>query len=272
MKVNITTKKFYLLNRIDPRIYKLTPSNLEIVEVYEETIEGEDIITSTINIIQLKFSKNKRISVGDELTVDGKKFTVNIIQAGPKQTYYLLESFLTKSAKYILPLIADKGKHAENYMFKSALVNTYINCNLYPEYSDMNHLFICYKFEDNDMYKRMEQELMVDLNYVDIKEPNTELTIFIYEIPKMYHFTVNQFFLGEYHNFDPPYKTQILDFFNPTKSSSPENYTQLYKNRKEAFERNKQVVKKLEANLAIELPEHIGIESRPLIKEETLIL
>lgn len=269
MKVDITANKSYTIIKKSGRVLILQLNNIKPVETYE-TYTLEDRLYSTDNIVKLRFSKTNTISVGDILTIENIKFNISDIQRGEKDIYYLLDSKPNKSAKYILPLIAE-NLTATNFLFKSWLYNTYLYWDKCPQYSNGKYLFVCYKFIQNSTYKQMETLLTNNINFIEVIEADYSKTVFVFEIPYKYKYSVNQIINGDYHLLDGEIKNKIITFFSPVENSNKE-YKQLYEQTKRIFERNDVEVKRLEKSLGCNLPTHIGVESKPDITNETLKL
>jgi hypothetical protein len=151
------------------------------------------------------------------------------------------------------------------------LYNTYLYCDKYPQYSNGEFLFLCYKFIDNATYKKLETELISQKNFVEIIEPDKTYTIFVFEIDKKYHFIVDQFLQGKYHNFHKSVKDQILAFYD-IKNNKVKYYAPMYNRISGVLSNNKADREKLEIKLKIDLPPDMNWESKPSINEESLKL
>lgn len=258
----------YFITKENSRVLVLTLKNTKPVEVYK-TYEDYNETFLTSEILKLKFSVKDIISVGDTISIEENDFIINEIIPS-ERGYYLLESEINKSAKYVLPLIADRT-FATNFLFNKCLYNTYLYCNKYPQYNDNKHLFVVYKYVNNPVYKKMEESLFKNPNFIEVFEANSKKTVFIFEIPERYVYDVKLIIEGKYHLIDNFVKSDIIAFYEPTKNSDTK-YTKLYNSLKEVFERNVNKTKMLENKLGCKLPKTIGIESKPDINKETLKL
>ena len=258
----------YFITKENSRVLVLTLNNTKPVETYK-TYEDYNKTFSTSEILSLKFSVENVINIGDIIKIEDNDFVINEIIPSEKG-YYLLESEINKSAKYVLPLIADRN-YATNFLFKKCLYNTYLYCDKYPQYNDDKHLFVMYKYTNNPIYKKMEESLFKNPNFIEVFEANSQNTVFIFEIPKRYIYDVSLILKGKYHMIDNFVKSDIIDFFEPFKNKDSK-YKGLYTNLKEVFERNENKIKLLESKLGCKLPKTVGIESKPDINKETLKL
>lgn len=258
----------YFITKENSRVLILTLKNTKPVEKHK-TYEDYGKTFSTSVIISLKFSIDDIISVGDIINIEENDFTINEIIPF-SNGYYLLESEINKSAKYILPLIAD-ASYATNFLFKKCLHNTYLYCDKYPKYNDKKHLFVVYKYTNNPVYKKMEEKLFKNPNFIEVFEADSQNTVFIFEVPKRYIYDVTLIIKGRYHLIDAFVKSAIIDFFNPLKNKD-NKYKGLYDNLKEIFERNSNKIRTLESELGCKLPKTVGLESKPDISKETLKL
>ena len=142
----------YFITKENSRVLVLTLNNTKPVETYK-TYEDYNKTFSTSEILSLKFSVENVINIGDIIKIEDNDFVINEIIPSEKG-YYLLESEINKSAKYVLPLIADRN-YATNFLFKKCLYNTYLYCDKYPQYNDDKHLFLMYKYTNYTIYKNM---------------------------------------------------------------------------------------------------------------------
>ena len=268
MKIDITSKKSYTIEIENARRLILRPNNIEITDSfnYYELFSKKYY---TDEILSINLANKKTISIGEQLKVDNINYTINQIYRGNK-VYYLVDSVLNKSAKYILPFVCEDYKCAGNYLYMRTFYNSYLYWDKYPQYSDNKHLFLCYKFLDNDTHKKLEAELIKQKNYIETIEPNTTFTIFVMEIPEKWRFATNQIIKGRYHYLDSYEKGKILEFFSPVRSGNA--YQLLYNRLSKVLWREEDEVRQLERKLAMSIPKHISIESKLIIKDETLKL
>ena len=271
MEIKITDKKIINILPVNARMLSLNLQNLiptEKREIYTEL--GHNILTN--KILGLNFYDKKRFNIGDELIVNGVNYTINQIEPGEDYNYYLIDSTFNKSANYLLPLVADTNKSAGNYLTNFCLYNTYLYCDKYPQYSNGNFLFLCYKFMNLSGYKKMETEIIQQSNFVEIIEPNKNFTVFVLEINNRFKDTVNQFINGQYNLFHKDVKDKILSFYDIRNNGGAETYLRTYIRIKDVLYNSKEEIARLEKKLDIRLPEGMCIESKPLTNEETLII
>jgi hypothetical protein len=149
------------------------------------------------------------------------------------------------------------------------LFNTYLCCEKYPQYSNGNFLFLCYKFQDTERYKKLEQQLIKQPNFIDAFEFNSALTVFIMEFNIKYSYIVQQFTEGKYHEFHPSVKKEILSFFNPSLNNN-NLYNSYHEHLNDVLSFDVAAKLKLETELNYMLPEGMNFESKPLKQDETL--
>lgn len=263
MNLKINNFKDLEINFLNARVLNLQLKNVNVNEIREQWQEfGHVFITD--KIVGLDFLKKKLISIGDIFTVDGIKFVVNKIKNGNNYNYFLIETEFNKSTFYLLPFIADNDKYAGNYLINYCLYNTYLYWDKYPQYNNGEYLYLCYKFFNNDVYKKLELNLMEQKNIVDIINIDSTFTMFILKLnnPNLKHF-LN----GDYHKYDKQSKLKIVNFFNPTNNTI--NYKDIYSRVVNVLNNDKNKIQELELKLDINLPDNMNFESKPLLEDET---
>lgn len=268
MEIKITEKKVIIIEPINARVLSLKFKNISPTELREyDTFLGSTF--STGKILGLSFYDKKKFIIGDVLKVNDIDYTINVIEPGPDFDYYLIDTEFNQSVKYLLPLISENNKKADGYLVSSCLYNTYLSLEKYPEYNDCNFLFLCYKFINDDNYKKLEKEIINQKNFVATLEPSTSFTIFVMELDKKYNETISLFLEGKHHNFKPEVKSKITEFYSVV---SNKNYNRLLYWVKSVMNRDKLEVVKFEEKFGCKLPSNMSIESKPDINLETLKL
>lgn len=271
MRIQITDQKSLEITTISSRSLSLRMNNIKAIETrnyYEEF----DQTFYTDNITGLRFEgKNPFIiKLGDNIKIDRVNYKINNIICGRNNEYILIDQELNKSAKYLLPLVLPVGAIATGYLFNTCLYNTYLYCDKYPKLSDDKYLFLKYRFYDRPEYKLFESIILKQKNFIFADDSEKGFTTFVLDIGEEFSSTVDLFKLGKYHVFKEPYDNKILNFFIPTKSGK--RYKGLFTQIKQILTRDINKVKQLENKLGMELPEGMGLESKPSLKSETLIL
>lgn len=126
-----------------------------------------------------------------------------------------------KSSFLILPML---GPDQSYFDWSGSFLNCYIQDENYPEYN--NHIVLLYKYPEVLSPKnvaaviKMEEKLFRELNapMVHRYDPDTQHSVFIYEVPKEYQEDYDWFMYGKYSRMSAGYKNKILSFH--TESSS----------------------------------------------------
>ena len=271
MIIKITEKKSLDITSLGSKSLSLKLNNIKALEsrtYYEEF--GNTFYTQTITKLKFEGKEPYIIKLGDEIVVDKVKYVITKIICGEKDDYILITEELNKSAKYLLPLILPKGSTATGYLFNICLFNTYLYCNKYPEMSNGKFLFLKYRFFDNDQYKKLEDIIINQNNFVLIDDSEKGFTTFALDIGEKFNITMHHFLSGKYHMFSPECEDRILRFLSPITSGK--SYTRLHHEVKQVLKRDEGKIKQLEKALGMELPEGIGLDSKPKRINETLIL
>jgi hypothetical protein len=126
-----------------------------------------------------------------------------------------------KASFLVLPML---GPDQDYFDWSGLFINCYVQDANYPEYN--NHIVLLYKYPEvlsaNNIQQilRMEEKLFrnLDSDMVFRYEPDTEHSVFIFEVPKKYQEDYDWFMYGKYSKMSPGYKNKILSFH--TESSS----------------------------------------------------
>lgn len=271
MIIQITDKKRLEITELSSRSLSLRMNNIKPLEsrtYYEEFNQT----FYTEEITQLKFEGKDPyiIKLGDTITINRVIYNINKIICGRDYEYILIDQELNKSTKYILPLIVPINSYATEYLFNSCLYNTYLHCNKYPLLSNNKYLFIKYRFYDIPTYKIFESSILKQKNFVLTDDSEKGFTTFVLDIGEEFNSTVDLFNLGKYHVFKEEHDTRILNFFIPSKNGR--EYGGIYNQIKQCLTKDINKIKQLESKLGMELPEGIGLDSKPEIIKETLKL
>jgi len=133
-----------------------------------------------------------------------------------------------------------------------------------PQYNNGEYLYLCYKFFDNEVYKKLEVNLIYQKNIVDVINIYSTFTMFILKLDNP---NVKHFLNGDYHKYDKQSKMKIVNFFNPANATI--NYKDIYNRIVNVLNNDANKIRELELKLDITLPENMNFESKPLIKNET---
>jgi len=250
MIINLTGNQKLEITPINARVLSLT-SNCEPKTLYNEDFE----------IVELDFYKIKDIKIGDTIEISGVTYNVNKI-VKQNSNHYLIDSNLTKSSEFILPLVSLPNTISSHYFYNKYFYNCYLYWDKYPQYSDNKHLFVCYKFYDSKEYKGLETFISEHKNFITNIDPNNNFTIFVLSIPKEYHYAVETILEGKYHELDNSIKSKIINFYE-LKLGNP-----IYN----ALLRPLEAVKKLELKLGTKIPSNMGLYTKPTKESESLIL
>lgn len=120
-----------------------------------------------------------------------------------------------KSSFLILPML---GPDQSYFDWSGFFVNCYVQDANFPEFN--NHIVLLYKYgkitEPNIIPKiiQIENRLFKDLEapLVHRYEPDTEHSVFIYDVPKKYQNDYDWFMYSKYSKISPAYKNKVLDF------------------------------------------------------------
>ncbi len=263
MEIKLTDKKIINISPANARELILTCQNLSPTEVREQYQDfGTTFLTNKIT--ELKFYNKKSFKLGEKLKINNIYYTINYIEQNQDYSYSLIDSKFNKSTLFLLPLIAEDNKYAGNYLTNYCLYNTYLT---YPGYAKGNYLFLCYKFIDNEAYKKLETEIMVQKNFIEVIE-NGCFTIFVMELDKKYHYIVEQFINGEYHKFHSDVKNKIISFYDIRNNANIEAYIPIFNKVTEALSNAKSARDRVEKNLRINLPTDMNWLSKPSLINE----
>ena len=268
MKIKITDSRSLEITPLSSRSLSLTENNIKAIETrnhYEDF--NQTFYTNVINCLKYERKSPYIIKLGDNITVNEHNYKVNKI-ISDRNGYVLVDQDINKSAKYILPLVANTNNIASNYLFNMCLYNTYLYHEKYPELSNNKFLFLKYRFFNNDIYKKMESLITQQKNFVLLDDSEKNFTTFVLDISEEHTDTINKFLIGSYHTIREKDCHKILNFFTHVKNGR--EYSTLYTSIQQVLNKDAKKVIQMENFLDVKLPEGIGIESKPIINNETL--
>ena len=263
MEIKLTNKRILQLLPINARELSLS-GEIEPIIGREKDKEGFDIG----GIQSLTYDGKKQFKLNDKFEINNIKYVINSIEKLNNKEYTLVDTYLNKSALFLLPLVTEPNNYAGNYLVNYCLYNTYL---YYPGYRDGNFLFLCYKFLDNPTYKKLEEKLINHSNFIEIIEKGI-FTIFVLEIDKKYNFIIDQFIEGKYHDFHDVVKHKITSFYDLNNNAGITAYIKLFKCVDGALYNREESRKKVERELYVNLPNNINWLSKPDINNETFKL
>ena len=261
--IKLNEKESLIFKAISSREVSVQVPNLITIKTQKDS--KNQVISLTIDDFIIELGK---ILYLNSPTVYGKiPFKVNYIELNEStKKYSLLCTKLTKTSKYLMPLLYQKNvfESRTSMLWETNFINCYTGTR---EEGYMKHLYVVYRFSGDTHYTTFESKLL--------KHPYFTRRIDVDKYHVMYVFTISQLELYEYHcfisgkysRFSEEYKHKIIKFcINPAvtpMSTIPDTplWGVLYKTEK----RRKQV----EDYVDCKLPEDAELESIPYEHEET---
>lgn len=256
MRIIVTDTRYVDLDFINARTLLLT-HNLETPKIIKDQNEITEIqfygysikVGDTLEINVSKTGKNKI-----------KRFFVNQIIENQKG-FNIVSEELNKTSVYIFPLLVRKNETGQLYDFDTYFYNAYLYNNNpeYEQFNDSKHLFVVYRFFDDDRFKALEELITRNENYIKTIEPNGDFTMYIFEIPKLQQ--SNAFFVrkGKYSSLTATGKSKIITFHKAGQGDW------LYK----VLSKDKGLKREMEYQLDCDIPEEIDLCSKPVKTQET---
>lgn len=199
------------------------PENRYVSEYKDilNTIEG-------IKVDNLKYRLGMVINLNENKEI---LFKVNHIEKNSSlpNTYSLLNTKLTKSSKYILPLLKMHGDISNNksFLWKSNFINCYIGT---LEDGITDRIYLVYRFSGDLEYTQFEKKLESIPTFLDKVDLDLYHVMYIFNIKDKDYYNYSCFKKGNYSLFSEDYKERILNFhFDLVKMDKESIYnTNLY--------------------------------------------
>lgn len=248
-----------------------------------KAISSREIIVQVPNFITIKPEKTSKGNI-TKITVDdfvielgtilylnspttyGKiPFKVNYIEIDSGR-YHLLCTKLTKTSKYLLPLLYQKNvfESRTSMLWETNFINCYTGTR---EEGYMKHLYAIYRFSGDTRYTTFEGKLMKHSYFSRKIDLDKYHVMYVFEIPQNELYEYYCFISGNYSKFSEEYKHKILKFsINPAVtpvSTVPSHplYGVLYKTEKRRLQ--------VEEYVNCKLPEDAELDSIPSELDET---
>lgn len=207
MQIDVTDTRWVDLSFINARTLSVT-HNFEAPKI---TKENKDIIEIQLGTYAIKVGTKIEISVSKTNKNKVKYFKVNKIIEN-RLGFDLVSESITKSSLFLLPLITGKYQINQLYKYDTYFYNAYLYNKNCPEYNDGKHLFVVYRFFDTEGFKELESVIHKNPNYVKAVEPNSNYTMYIFEIPKLLQSDSKLFIRGKYSRMSTTAKSKIITF------------------------------------------------------------
>lgn len=250
-----------------------------------KAISSREIVVQVPNFITIKTQKDSKNRVTslivDDFVIELGKilylnrptsygkipFKVNYIEMN-KNTgkYSLLCTKLTKTSKYLMPLLYQKNvfESRTSMLWETNFINCYTGTR---EEGYMKHLYAIYRFSGDTRYTTFEGKLMKHAYFSRKIDLDKYHVMYVFEIPQNELYEYYCFISGNYSKFSEEYKHKIIKFcINPAVtpiSTVPSHplYGVLYKTEKRKNE--------VEDYVGCRLPEDAELESIPSELDET---
>lgn len=129
-------------------------------------------------------------------------------------TYHIFSTNLTKTARWIMPMIGRPGETQTNYKYDSYFVNAYLGTN---DTGYMREIYLVYRFSGSLEFRNLDTLLTNNELFDRQIELDSYHTMYIFTIPEHYLEDYFKFIEGKYSLFSDNYKKQILSFLlNPS--------------------------------------------------------
>lgn len=166
-----------------------------------------------------------------------------------------------KTASYLLPLVGESVDQFYGPLRPlSNFVNAFCGAEEYPQYN--RHVFLLYRYNDSELFKRLENRIKERENFVECYDPDALHVMYILEIPDVYLQALEKFRLGKYSEISEQAKQHILRFHKVNLTSTPEHpiYGTLYKQEFQFLA--------MEKKYEIEIPRDQEVSSKPDFRKE----
>lgn len=208
MQINVTDTRYVDINFVNARMLSVT-----------HNFEAPKIIKENKEIIEINFG-TYTIKVGSKIEITFKNkpkdfFVYQIIEN--RLGFNIICDELTKSSIFLFPLITGSNSIAQLYEYDYYFYNAYLYNKSFPEYNDGKHLFVVYRFFNTERFKELESIIQSNPNYIKTIEINSNFTMYIFELPKMFHSDSYYFIRGRYSRLSTTAKSKITLFHQAKK-------------------------------------------------------
>ena len=237
------------------------------ITLYNKNIRQiKEIKDSENNIIKLVFNEEKRIKLGDNISIelDNRKikYIVNFIKKTVVKDVYTLHEFIDNYSKFFLTPIYGGNKFSWKY--PTFMINTYLNISKNDKWTfdrNRNVLYLVYRFSPNDIFCKLENKIFENPDFLkkyDVIDNDDRFVIYIMNIPKKYRKDVSLFKKGKYKYLSEDLKKKIMHFHELHKDSHMAN----------VLHDSDILRSKMEYDLGCDIPEQLSLYSKPNLKKE----
>lgn len=224
-----------------------------VSNMVKEKKEGRDIISINLgDDIVYKINQEIPTKYG---VYKIKRIVRELYNSVGKFIYSLVVDKRNKTTRFLLPILGEKMSSFNETYF----INAYIDVEDVTRKTDVNCLYLLYRFRATKEYLDFEEKLQNHEQYRGHYEPDKHHTIYLFEIPDNYIDEYRLFLKGKYSEFSNEYKYQIMNFFN--FDTDGDTYQILNRGDKRRI--------KMEEDLGVSIPKNIELEDKPNIFEET---
>lgn len=235
----VNARELLLLHNIDTVKTETTGKTIKSLDFYDYKVETNQHVEITVDNIKLNYK-------------------IKYIEKVSTYQYALYCDKITKSSIFLLPLVSPKNINNKSFFFNSYLYNAYYSFEGQDLYNDGKHLFLLYRFFNNDYFMDLDKFITGLPNFIKTFEPNKSFTCYILEYPLKLQSDANKLIKGKYSAISTTSKSKILTFHQAHVDSELSHI--LFK---------KQELKvRLEKELSCYIPEDIELCSKPDKKKE----
>jgi hypothetical protein len=211
-----------------------------------ETNEEGDITLITIeNDLVIELGDKIEVKVGNVLSI--YKIEYMLISKGEK-SILLYSSLPTKTSTFLLPLL---NKTKKTLKFNSYFVNAFLD-------NTFTNICLLYRFTGTELYKDFEAAIMKEPLFIKHIEYDPYHVMYVFKIPKQFESDVKCFQEGKYSGFSKLLRERIWKFYGKEEGSAV----------LQVVKKNKELKKKMEELLNIELSDEAELASKPELDKE----
>ena len=201
-----------MVTKCDELVY--TPVNALMFKITGNTLCLKPIYKDKKIIHALEGPSDYKRELGLTVEIKKIKYKVNIIEQisnnvlslNNKVEYHISIAKRTKASTFLMPMLPGTRKlYFWNKFF--------LNCFVATE-EDNNCIAILFRFSSDLRFIKFEKLLTTFKMFKRRYDPNPNLVMFVFNIPKGYSKEYRAFRLGKYSKLSKEYKIDILDFHN----------------------------------------------------------